>query len=83
MTDLPALGNSVRRFLAAPVKLLIDGQLVPSASGQTFPSVDPATETVVAQVAEGAREDVDRAVRAARRALVSAFFARSGIKVSR
>jgi hypothetical protein len=49
-------------------KLLIDGELVNAASGKTFPTIDPRTEEVIAQVAEGDEEDVNRAVRAARKA---------------
>src|ERR1700687_599159 len=48
--------------------LLIDGRHVPSASGRTFKSLDPATEKVIATISEGAEIDVDRAVAAARRA---------------
>jgi aldehyde dehydrogenase (NAD+) len=49
-------------------KLLIGGRWCRSASGRTFPTVNPATEEVIAEVAEGDGEDVDRAVAAARRA---------------
>lgn len=49
-------------------KLLIDGEFVDAASGKTFPTVDPRTERVIAQVAEGDAEDINRAVRAARKA---------------
>jgi aldehyde dehydrogenase (NAD+) len=48
--------------------LLIDGRRVPSASGRTFKSLNPATEKVIATIAEGNEIDVDRAVAAARRA---------------
>src|SRR5580698_971802 len=48
--------------------LLIDGRRVPSASGRTFKSLNPATEQVIATIAEGNEIDVDRAVAAARRA---------------
>src|SRR5580698_11307032 len=48
--------------------LLIDGRRVPSASGRTFKSLNPATEQVIATIAEGNEVDVDRAVAAARRA---------------
>src|ERR1700687_5812569 len=48
--------------------LLIDGRRVPSASGRTFESLNPATEQVIATIAEGNEIDVDRAVAAARRA---------------
>jgi 4-(gamma-glutamylamino)butanal dehydrogenase len=46
----------------------IDGELVDAASGETFERVNPATGEVIAKVAAGDAEDVDRAVRAARRA---------------
>jgi aldehyde dehydrogenase (NAD+) len=45
----------------------IDGQWVPAASGKTFDTIHPATEEVIAQVAEGDKEDIDRAVKAARK----------------
>ncbi|WP_375779734.1 aldehyde dehydrogenase family protein [Bradyrhizobium sp. ma5] len=48
--------------------LLIDGARVRSLSGKTFKSLNPATERVIAVVAEGNEADVDRAVAAARRA---------------
>lgn len=48
--------------------LLIDGRHVPSASGRTFKSLNPATEQIIAEIAEGDETDVDRAVAAARRA---------------
>ena len=48
--------------------LLIDGRNVPSASGRTFTSLNPATEQVIARISEGAEIDVDRAVAVARRA---------------
>src|SRR5687768_13476247 len=49
-------------------RLLIDGDWVPAADGRTFPTVDPATETPLGDVARGGSQDVDRAVRAARAA---------------
>jgi aldehyde dehydrogenase (NAD+) len=48
--------------------MLIDGRWVESASGKTFETLNPATGEAIAQVAEGDREDVDRAVKAARKA---------------
>ncbi len=53
---------------AKPKLLLIDGRRVSSASGRTFESLNPATEQVIATIAEGNEIDVDRAVAAARRA---------------
>ncbi|WP_024520242.1 aldehyde dehydrogenase family protein [Bradyrhizobium sp. Tv2a-2] len=56
-------------FLARPQQqLLIDGRRVASASGRTFKSLNPATEQVIAKIAEGNEADVDAAVAAARRA---------------
>ncbi len=49
-------------------RLLIDGKWVEAASGRTFASINPATGEVLATVAEGDAEDIDRAVAAARRA---------------
>jgi acyl-CoA reductase-like NAD-dependent aldehyde dehydrogenase len=49
-------------------KLLIDGAMVPAASGRTFPILSPATQEHVADAAEGGAADVDRAVAAARQA---------------
>ena len=51
---------------SGPKLLLIDGQRVPSASGRTFETLNPATEQVIATIAEGNEADVDRAVAAAR-----------------
>src|SRR5690349_5768357 len=48
--------------------MLINGQWVNSVSGKTFPTYNPSTGEVLAQIAEGDREDIERAVRAARRA---------------
>jgi len=62
---LPSFADMVRA--GAPC-LMIDGKLVDAASGKTFPDYNPATGTVLAQVAEADAEDVDRAVKAARRA---------------
>ncbi|RLL45095.1 aldehyde dehydrogenase [Oceanobacillus piezotolerans] len=47
----------------------IDGEYVPSINGKTFENINPATEEVLGTVAEGTKEDVDRAVAVARRAL--------------
>ncbi|RZC85587.1 hypothetical protein C5167_041770 [Papaver somniferum] len=49
-------------------KLLINGEFVNSASGKTFPTHDPRTGNVIAHVAEGDKEDINRAVAAARTA---------------
>jgi betaine-aldehyde dehydrogenase len=51
-----------------PGRLYIGGEWQDAASGRTFDTVNPATGEVLTQVAEGAAEDVDRAVKAARAA---------------
>jgi phenylacetaldehyde dehydrogenase len=48
--------------------MLINGKWVDAASGKTFPTYNPATGEVMAQIAEGDREDINRAVTAARAA---------------
>ncbi|HSL34977.1 MAG TPA: aldehyde dehydrogenase family protein [Candidatus Limnocylindrales bacterium] len=55
---------------AAPttVRMMIGGESVDAADGQTFDVVNPATGTVIATAPLGGREDVDRAVAAARKA---------------
>ena len=55
-----------KRVAVAATKLLIDNQWVDSASGKTFPTINPATGEVICQVAEADAADV--AVRAARHA---------------
>ena len=64
----PELDKRVTEFLRNPKQMLIDGKWVAAASGKTFPTYDPATGEVLAHVAEGDHEDIDRAVKAARRA---------------
>lgn len=64
---------AVEELITPPVqvnytKLLINGQFVCSASGKTFPTLDPRTGEVIANVAEGDVEDINRAVAAARKA---------------
>ena len=49
-------------------QLFIGGEWRPAHSGKTFATIDPATEEVIAQVAEGDAADVDAAVQAAREA---------------
>ena len=58
---------AVAPFLkGGPKKLFIGGRWVGSASGKTFATIDPATGEVLAQVAEGGKEDIDLAVKSAR-----------------
>jgi phenylacetaldehyde dehydrogenase len=63
-----ALDKRVDDFIATRRQLFIDGDWVDAASGKTFETPNPATGETLATVAEGGAEDIDRAVRAARRA---------------
>jgi len=62
------LEDKVNSFIKQERKMLINGKWVEAASGKTFPSYNPATGEVMARIAEGDREDIDRAVKAARNA---------------
>ncbi len=72
------LEPQVEQFVNASLRrMLIDGQWVEAASGRTFETPNPATGEVLARVAEGDKEDIDRAVQAARRAFDDGRWARS------
>src|SRR3989440_6882050 len=49
-------------------RLFIDGEFVNAASNEVFETTNPSTGEVVAKVARGGKEDIDRAVAAARKA---------------
>ncbi|HZQ18042.1 MAG TPA: aldehyde dehydrogenase family protein [Terriglobales bacterium] len=55
-------------FIEKPRKMLINNNWVDAVSGKTFPTYDPSTGEVLAQIAEGDRADIDLAVKAARKA---------------
>ncbi|KAF5482051.1 hypothetical protein F2P56_002650 [Juglans regia] len=46
-------------------KLFINGEFIDSISGKTFETIDPRTMETIARIAEGDKEDVDLAVKAA------------------
>ena len=54
--------------IAGEYGLFVDGEFGPAADGRQFPTVNPATEETLAQVALAGQADVDRAVAAARAA---------------
>jgi phenylacetaldehyde dehydrogenase len=58
----------VGEFIGSKHRLLIGGQWVDSAGGETFETLNPATEEPLARIQSGNAEDIDRAVRAARKA---------------
>lgn len=49
-------------------RLFIDGELVPAASGKTYPNYSPVTEQAIGEAADAGPEDMERAIAAARRA---------------
>jgi phenylacetaldehyde dehydrogenase len=67
-TQAVQLDDKVTSFVGKKQKMLINGKWVEAASGKTFPTYNPATGEVLSNVAEGDREDIDRAVKAARAA---------------
>ncbi|MFG2330345.1 aldehyde dehydrogenase family protein [Streptomyces sp. NPDC048604] len=54
--------------IAPSYGLFIDGEFTEAADGKVFKTVSPATEEVLSEVAQAGAEDVDRAVKAARKA---------------
>jgi phenylacetaldehyde dehydrogenase len=63
---VPSMHSEVANFVTRKHKNLINGKWVDSVSGKTFPAYNPATGEVLANIAEGDREDINRAVAAAR-----------------
>lgn len=58
--------KAIAASLAFPATAFIDGHFCPAMSGRTFPTLNPATGEVLAEVAACGAEDVDLAVRKAR-----------------
>lgn len=52
------------------VRQYINGEWIDSASGETMEVINPATEEVIGHIAKGNKEDVDKAVEAARNVYV-------------
>jgi acyl-CoA reductase-like NAD-dependent aldehyde dehydrogenase len=71
VTELPdaLTDEAARAFAGRDQELLIGGERVAAASGETFETLDPATGRAICSVALGGAEDVDRAAQAARDAL--------------
>ena len=71
MTDLLSREEWTKRAAqkVSRTQLFIDGKFVDSASGKTFESINPRDNTVVANIAEGDKQDIDRAVAAARKSI--------------
>src|ERR1700733_4770390 len=67
-TTVTHVADNVTQYVTKPRKMLINAKWVESASGKNFPTYNPATADVLAQIAEGDAEDINRAVAAARAA---------------
>jgi acyl-CoA reductase-like NAD-dependent aldehyde dehydrogenase len=78
MNDTPTPQDWHARAAALKIEgeAFVDGRYVPAASGATFDDVSPIDGRVIARVASTDREDVDRAVAAARRAFESGAWSR-------
>jgi aldehyde dehydrogenase (NAD+) len=63
-----AMGVVEPKVRIGATKLLINNKWVDSASGKTFPTINPSTGETITQVAEADAADVDKAVAAARAA---------------
>lgn len=64
----PAPESTDHIKLAERYQHFINGKFVAPSNGKYFASINPATEKPLAKVAQGSKLDVDKAVRAARRA---------------
>ncbi|MFF0592927.1 aldehyde dehydrogenase family protein [Streptomyces antibioticus] len=54
--------------IAPSYGLFIDGEFIEAADGKVFKTVSPSTEEVLSEIAQAGEADVDRAVKAARKA---------------
>src|ERR1039457_3778528 len=70
------IDSRVSDFIAKPRKMLIDGKWVNAVSGKTFPTYNPATGEVLAQAADGDRQEIDLAVKSARKSFDSGPWSR-------
>jgi len=69
--DIVSLSPHVKSFIGQPHKVLIDGRWQSARDEETFEVFNPATEEVIARVANCKKADVDLAVAAARKAFDS------------
>jgi gamma-glutamyl-gamma-aminobutyraldehyde dehydrogenase len=78
MTDLLSRSEyqKIARELKLPSQAVIDGKACRAASGETFPTFNPATGDRLADVPACSREDVDAAVASARAAFVDGRWSR-------
>ena len=63
---IPEPISPIKDFLANSQKSMIDVKRIDAVSGETFEVLDPSTNTVFTRVSKGGKEDINRAVKAAR-----------------
>ena len=68
--------HAIAAKLVLPSKAFIDGRFVPARSGKSFDNINPATGEILGRVASCDAEDVDAAVKAARRAFEGGAWSR-------
>ena len=66
--------------MKGPTQLLIGGKFKDARSGKTFQTINPATEEILAEIAEADAPDIDDAVQAARAALNSSSWQNMGAR---
>lgn len=76
LTPDPGLLKAARAALTFRTQAFIDGEYYPSAIGKTYTSVNPANGKPLAEIADCGPEDVELAVRAARRAFQGGVWSR-------
>ena len=59
------MSQATHSVLSQEYGLVVDGEVIDSLSGETFETLNPATESQLATVAAGQSEDIDMAVEAA------------------
>jgi aldehyde dehydrogenase (NAD+) len=67
-TYAPAPESTVQANIRPRYEHFINGKFVRPAGGKYFDTINPATEQKLSEVAEGSAQDIDAAVKAARRA---------------
>ena len=75
---VPAPESTANIKLKETYDLFINGKFVAPKSGKYFETINPANEKVLAKVAEGNEEDIDLAVKAARKAYDTTWSKLSG-----
>jgi phenylacetaldehyde dehydrogenase len=66
IAEFSDLSPAVQHFIARQQKLFIHGAWVDAVSGQTFDSIDPATEKLICKVAEAGPQSALRRLQAER-----------------